>query len=105
VARSTVYHYPQATRLVTEAIKHKAFRSLRSTFSAQHTLGASTSSRMRPSGLRWYKENAVHYNPDNLRPIAGSQFYIGKLWEDNTKTEYSELCCAVREKAKQAAAK
>jgi 2-oxoglutarate ferredoxin oxidoreductase subunit beta len=105
VARSTVYHYPQATRLTTEAIKHKGFSFLEIYFQCPTYFGRFNKQPDAPAGLKWYKEYAVHYNPENLRPISGSQFYVGKLWEDNTKVEYSELCCEVREKAKQAAAK
>ncbi len=100
VARTTVYHYAQATKLIAEAIQHKGFAFLEYYFQCPTYYGRFNQQQDAPSSLRWYKKNAVHFNPENPRPLADAQFYIGKLWEDNSKTEYTELSRLTVAKAK-----
>jgi 2-oxoglutarate/2-oxoacid ferredoxin oxidoreductase subunit beta len=105
VARTTVYHYPQAAKLIAEAMQHKGFAFLEFYFQCPTYFGRFNQQPDAPAGLRYYKESAVHYNPEKPRSLSEGQFYVGKLWEDNNKTEYTELYRLTAEKARQSAGK
>ncbi|OGK09165.1 MAG: hypothetical protein A2Y63_06280 [Candidatus Riflebacteria bacterium RBG_13_59_9] len=100
VGRTTSYHFPQATKLIKEAIRHKGFAFLEFYFQCPTYFGRFNAMQDGPTMLRLLKELAVHYNPEKPRELAESQFYIGKLWEDNTKQEYTELYRDLCERAR-----
>lgn len=105
VARTTAFHYPQANKLITEALKHRGFAFLEYYFQCPTYYGRFNQLPDATSQLRWYKENAVVFKPDKPRPLEPGKFYIGKLWEDNTKVEYSTLYDMTLEKAREMAGK
>ena len=101
VARSTVYHFPQTTKLLKEAIGHDGLALVEVCFQCPTYFGRFNAMQDGPSMLRLFKEQAVHYNPEKPRRLKPGQFYIGKLWEDTTKSEYTKLYRELCERARQ----
>jgi 2-oxoglutarate ferredoxin oxidoreductase subunit beta len=93
IARTTTYHYMQGIRLAREALKHKGFAFVEVYLQCPTYYGRFNQMEDAPAMLRWFKESAVRYNPEKPRELGKGQFYVGKLWEDNTKDEYTDLYC------------
>jgi 2-oxoglutarate ferredoxin oxidoreductase subunit beta len=91
IARTTAFHYMQAVRLAKEALEHKGFAFFEIYFQCPTYFGRFNEMADAPTMLQWFKKNAVRYNPEKPRELEKGQFYVGKLWEDNTRDEYTDL--------------
>jgi len=101
IARTTSFHYMQAVRLAKEVLEHKGFAFLEFYFQCPTYFGRFNEMTDAPTMLDWFKKHAVRYNPENPRELEKGQFYVGKLWEDNTKDEYTDLYAKLCDRAKE----
>ena len=92
VARGTVYHYPQLEKIIMGALEHKGF-SLVEAISNCHTyFGRLNKKGDAPAMLDMFKEQSVTTAKAQKmtdEELAG-KFVIGKLHEDNVKTEFCD---------------
>ena len=90
VARGTVHHYPQLEKIIMAALDHEGF-SLVEAISNCHTyFGRLNRKGDAPAMLEMFKDNAVTVaKAKNMEPHElEDKFVIGKIHEDNVKTEF-----------------
>jgi 2-oxoglutarate ferredoxin oxidoreductase subunit beta len=92
VGRSTVYHYPQLEKMISQALEHKGF-SLVEVMSNCHTYyGRLNRKGDATAMLNMFKDNSVNLakaknmSKDDLK----GKFVLGTLHEDNEKTEFCD---------------
>ena len=100
IARATTYHYPLAEKLIISAIQHKGFSFLEILFQCPTYFGRFNKKMSATEMLKEYQERAVKYTPGKEKPLAEGQYYIGELFKDETKIEYTELLKRQRESLK-----
>ncbi len=92
VARGTVYHYPQLEKIITAALEHKGF-SLVEVISNCHTYyGRLNKKGDAPAMLDMFKDLSVtKAKAKNMeQEELENKFVIGKMHEDNVKTEFCD---------------
>lgn len=92
VGRGTVYHYPQLEKLIMAALEHRGF-SMVEVISNCHTyFGRLNRKGDAPAMLEMFKNMSVttakaqNMSPEELE----GKYIIGKLHEDNVKTEFCD---------------
>jgi 2-oxoglutarate ferredoxin oxidoreductase subunit beta len=99
VARTTVYHFPQAARLLKEAIQHDGFAFMEMFFQCPTYYGRFNALTDAKDMLQGFKDSAVRYNPENPLELQPGEFYTGKLWHDTSRYEYTKLYKELVERA------
>lgn len=91
--RCTAFHTSKAIKLIEEGIKHKGFSVIEGVSVCPTYYGRINDKGNAVEMLKWQKENSIDVkeaaalSPDKLE----NKIVIGKLYQDNTRDEYTEL--------------
>lgn len=100
IARSTVFHYPQAEKLVSEAIRHKGFSFVEILSQCPVYFGRFNMMADPSDMLKDFQKRGVKFVPGKEKPLEEGQVYLGELFRDESKIEYTELLALQRSELK-----